>query len=385
MNYRVILAILLISMFFVLLFWRLEPVKDPSKPDFFVGVDTAYDDVEDIKKLVDEVKSYTNFFGIGSSGITFNLTKLDEVCQYVYDNGLYFMIYMHPPPTEDIDQPQWVADARQRWGDLFLGLYIVDELGGRQIDCDEYMPITEADNYTDAANKYDEYVRHFLDIYTEDLNAGDLLSITADYALYWFTYKAGYDVILSEFGWNHSRQLNIALNRGAAKMHDKEWGAIITWTYYEPPYLESADELYYDMVLAYLSGAKYVIILNYSPEKCTPYGTLTEEHFSAMKRFWNYIHTNPHRLGVYCPTCTQIAYVLPKDYAWGFRGYEDKIWGLWIDPLSIQMGKDVDYLLHTHHLGLDIIYDDPEYYNKMRIYSKLYFWNGTVTTNENPS
>jgi hypothetical protein len=386
MKYRVIFAILLVSMFFVLLFWGLEPVKDPSKPDFFVGVDTAYDDVEDIKKLVDEVKAYTNFFGIGSSGITFNLTKLDEVCQYVCDSELYFMVYMHPPPTEDIDQPQWVADARQRWGDLFMGLYIVDELGGRQIDCDEnFMPIREADNYTDAANKYDEYVRHFLNIYTEELHAGDLLSITADYALYWFTYKAGYDVILSEFGWNHSRQLNIALNRGAAKMHDKEWGAIITWTYYEPPYLESADELYYDMVLAYLSGAKYVIILNYSPEKCTPYGTLTEEHFGAMKRFWNYIHTNPHRLGVYCPTCTQIAYVLPKDYAWGFRGYEDKIWGLWIDPLSIQMGKDVDYLLHTHHLGLDIIYDDPEYYNKMRIYSKLYFWNGTVTTNENPS
>jgi hypothetical protein len=383
MNYRVILAILLISMFFVLLFWRLEPVKEPTKPDFFVGVDTAYDDVEDIKKLVDEVKSYTNFFGIGSSGITYNLTKLDEVCQYVYDNGLYFMIYMHP--NTEIDQPQWVADARQRWSDLFLGLYIVDELGGRQIDCDEkFMPIREADNYTDAANKYDEYVRHFLNIYTEELHAGDLLSITADYALYWFTYKAGYDVILSEFGWNHSRLLNIALNRGAAKMHDKDWGAIITWTYYEPPYLESADELYYDMVLAYLSGAKYVITLNYSPEKCTPYGTLTEEHFSAMKRFWNYIHTNPHRLGVYCPTCTQIAYVLPKDYAWGFRGCEDKIWGLWIDPLSIQMGKDVDYLLHTHHLGLDIIYDDPEYYNKMRIYSKLYFWNGTVTTNANP-
>jgi hypothetical protein len=382
MKYKVVLAILLVSMFFVLLFWRLEPVKEPSEPDFFVGVDTAYDDVEDIKKLVDKIKSYTNFFGIGSTGITFNRTKLDEVCQYVYDNGLYFMVYKHPPPDHEINQSRWVADATQKWSDRFLGLYVVDEWGGHQIDCDgDFMPIKEADNYTDASNKYDEYVSHFLSYYTEDyMHAGDLLSITADYALYWFTYKAGYDVILSEFGWNHSRLLNIALNRGAAKMHNKEWGAIITWTYREPPYMESADELYYDMVLAYLSGAKYLIILNYSQEKCTPYGTLTEEHFDAMKNFWSYIHTNPHRLGVYCPTCTQIAYVLPKDYAWGFRGYEDKIWGIWVDELSIEMGKDVDYLLHTHHLGLDIIYDDLEYYNKMRIYSKLYFWNGTVTT-----
>lgn len=49
MKYKVLLAVLLVSMFFFLLFWRLEPVKNPSKPDFFFGVDTAYDDVEDIK------------------------------------------------------------------------------------------------------------------------------------------------------------------------------------------------------------------------------------------------------------------------------------------------------------------------------------------------
>lgn len=381
MKYKAIFAVFLISMFFVLLFWRLEPMKDSSKPDFFFGVDTAYDDVDDIKTLVDEVKSYTNFFGIGSSGITFNITKLNEVCDYVCDSGLYFMVYQHPPPTEDLNQSQWIADAKQKWGESFLGLYVGDEFGGRQIDCDMFMPVTEADNYTDAANKYVAYVDHFLSHYTEDyMHAGDLLSITSDYALYWFTYKAGYDVILSEFGWNHSRLLNIALNRGAAKMHDKEWGAIITWTYREPPYMESADELYYDMVLAYLSGAKYVIILNYSPEKVTPYGTLTEEHFEAMKRFWDYINTNPEKLGIYCPSCTQIAYVLPKDYGWGFRGGEDKIWGLWVDELSTTMGKTVDYLLHSHHLSLDIIYDDPEYYNKMQIYSKLYFWNGTIVT-----
>jgi hypothetical protein len=376
MKYRVFLAVFLISIFFVALFWRTEQVKNPSTPDFFVGVDTAYDNVEDIKKLVDEVKDYTNFFGIGSTGIVWNFTKLDDVCQYVCDSGLYFMVYMHY--HEEINQTQWVAHAKQMWGDCFLGLYVADEFGGRQID-GSYLAVPEADNYTDAANKYVDFVGEFLRHYTGDyLHSGDLLSITADYALYWFDYKAGYDVVLSEFGWNHSRLLNIALNRGAAKMHNKDWGAIITWTYREAPYLESADELYYDMVLAYLSGAKYVIVFNYAQEKITPYGTLTEEHLDAMKRFWEYVQTNPERLGIYCPTCTQIAYVLPKDYGWGFRGSIDKVWGLWVDDLSTQMGKDVDYLLHTHHLSLDIIYDDPEYYNNLCIYSKLYFWNGTV-------
>ena len=376
MKYRVIFAVLLVSMLFFLLFWGLAPVNDPSKPDFFVGVDTAYDDVEDIKKLVDEVKAYTNLFGIGSAGITHNRTKLDEVCQYVYDSGLYFIVYKHP--TEKLNQTQWIADAKEKWGDRFLGVYLFDEIGGRQIDDDHSRKVEEADNYTDASNKYVGYWSEYLRGYTEVKNDfANLPLFTADYALYWFDYEIKFDVVLSEFGWNHSRLLSIALNRGAAKMHNKDWGAIITWTYYEAPYLESAAGLYYDMVLAYLSGAKYVIILNYAQEKLTPYGTLTEGHLDAMKRFWNYIHTNPHRLGIYCPACTQVAYVLPKDYAWGFRGSKDKVWGLWVDELSTKIGKDVDYLLHTHHLSLDIIYDDPKYYENMGVYGELHFWNGT--------
>ncbi len=352
-------------------------MKNPTKPDFFVGIDTAYDDVEDIKKLVDDVKSYTNLFGIGSAGITHNRTKLDEVCQYVYDSGLYFIVYKHP--TEKINQTEWIADAKKKWGDRFLGVYLFDEIGGRQIDDDLSRKVEEADNYTDAANKYVRYWNEYLKGYTEVKNDfANLPLFTADYALYWFDYEISFDVVLSEFGWNHSRLLSIALNRGAAKMHNKDWGAIITWTYYDAPYLESAAELYYDMVLAYLSGAKYVIILNYAQEKITPYGTLTEGHLDAIKRFWSYIHTNPHRLGIYCPACTQIAYVLPKDYAWGFRGSDDKVWGLWVDELSTKIGKDVDYLLHTHHLSLDIIYDDPKYYENMGVYSELHFWNGTA-------
>ena len=57
------------------------------------------------------------------------------MCQYVYDGGLYFMMYKHPPLIiEEQNQTQWVADAKQKWGDYFLGLYIADDFGGRQID-----------------------------------------------------------------------------------------------------------------------------------------------------------------------------------------------------------------------------------------------------------
>ena len=375
MKYRAVLVVFLVSMLVFLLFLSINLLEDSSSPNFFVGVDAVSDNVEDIKRLVDEVKSYTNLLVIGSTGITENITKLNEVCQYVYESGLYFMTFTHL--TESVPNPQWVEDARERWRNRFLGLYAFDEAGGHQIDNTRWMLVKEADNYTDAADKFvgllDEYLKHYTDYY---ICAGDFPLFTSDYALYWFDYEAGYDVVFCEFGWNHSRPLNIALNRGAAKMHHKEWGAIITWTYWSPPYIESADELYYDMILAYLSGAKYVVVFNRPME--AEYGILTEDHLDAMKRFWSYIQANPQRPGIYCPSCAQTAYVLPKDYAWGFRGVEDKVWGLWVDELSIEIGTDIDFLLHSHHLSLDIIYDDPKYYGEFGHYSKLIFWNGTV-------
>ncbi|MDH5595150.1 MAG: hypothetical protein OEY40_00340 [Candidatus Bathyarchaeota archaeon] len=354
-------------------------MKDPSRPDFFIGVDAAYDDVEDIKRLVDEVRSYTNLFVIGSTGITENITKLDEVCQYVYESGLYFMIYIHI--TEDVPQhPQWIEDARQRWGDRFLGIYAYDEAGGNQIDCSPYMPVKEADNYTDAANKFvgeiSKYLEHYTDVY---ISAGDFPLFTSDYALYWFDYKAGYDVVLAEFGWNHSKLLNVALCRGAAEVQNKEWGVIVTWKYNYHPYMESGQELYGDLVLAYQSGAKYVVVFSYP--KVSTYGILEEEHLEALKSFWQYVNRNPR---IVDPMDSRVAYVLPEDYGYGFRGPDDKTWGLWEDdPLSDQIWKDANTLSEDYALQLDIIYEDGVEHSSMSRYSKLMFWNGTVTTNEN--
>ena len=50
MNYKVVLVVILIFIFFVHLFWRIEPVKYDSNPDFFFGVDAVSDNVENIKK-----------------------------------------------------------------------------------------------------------------------------------------------------------------------------------------------------------------------------------------------------------------------------------------------------------------------------------------------
>jgi len=381
MNKRNALSISLIAVIIVLTlteFWWISLENSRSiPPDVYVGIEVAYDSVDACRRTIDKVKDYTNIFVVGDTGITLNEIKLNEVCEYAYSAGLDFIPFMWPTRLWR-DQPQWVANAKTKWGDKFLGIYAQDEWGGRQVDHGRHMPVEEADNYTDAANKYVEVLRENLKHYTTYyMNTTGLKLYTADYALYWFNYEAEYDVVFAEFGWNHSRLLNVALCRAAANVRSREWGVIITWTYRQPPYLESADELYHDMVLAYLSGAKYIIIFNY-PE-ASPYGVLTEKHFNAIERFWDFIHTSPRSLG---KVERRIAYVLPKDYGWAFRGSEDKVWGLWNDELSTKIGSDVNYLLHTHHLSLDIVYDDPKYYTTiMSLYYKLVFWNDTIIQN----
>ncbi|MCZ2807753.1 MAG: hypothetical protein O2V44_00200 [Candidatus Bathyarchaeota archaeon] len=364
-----VVALLIVSL---LLFHHLlakEPMEN-NPLDVFVGVDVAYDDLPEIKRLVDEICSYTNLFVIGSTGITHNATKLNETCQYIYDKGLSFIIY-----TERSPRHQWLEDAKNSWGDRFLGFYAFDEVGGYQLDLGEYRAVREADNYTDAANQFFSVTNMALNYVTRDYTSSvNYPLFTSDYALYWFDYKAGYDVVLAQFGWNYSRQLNVAQCRGAATVQNKDWGAIITWTYNNPPYIESGEELYNDMILAYKNGAKYISV--FDSNKNYTEGILEEEHLEALKRFWKYIQDNPRKS---VALSDRVAYVLPKDYAYGFRGPNDKIWGLWeADAFSYELCMNLSSLMEQHGTNLDIIFDDGINPNNANVYNRFVFWNGTV-------
>jgi hypothetical protein len=348
-----------------------------SKPiSVFIGVDAAYDNMDSLKSRVDQVKSYTNFFIIGSTGITFNETKLNELCQYIYDSGLNFAIFAHT--TRDTDIPinhsDWSVYAEQRWGGRFWGLYPYDEPGGHQIDHDPiFMAVNAAENYSDAADKY--YLKLNGDALLDFLPL-DAPLMTSDYALYEFDYRAGYDVVLAQLAWNHSRSINIALCRGAATTRDKDWGVMITYTYDTPPYLASGQQIYDDLVLAYKNGAKYFVVFDYTkdPDTGIAHGILQQEHLDALQRFWQYVKQNPN------PTfpSDRVAYVLPKDYAYGFRGPADNIWGLWgPDDLSSRIWDDANRLANQYGSALDIVYEDA-LQNHAFNYSKLIFWNGTL-------
>jgi len=96
----------------------------------------------------------------------------------------------------------------------------------------------------------------------------------------------------------------------------------------------------------------------------------------ALKQFWQYVQDNPRNND---PISDRVAYILPKDYAYGFRGPNDKIWGLWeADTFSNELCKNLGSLIEKYETKLDIIYDDGLEPNNTYGYSKLIFWNGTV-------
>jgi hypothetical protein len=208
----------------------------------------------------------------------------------------------------------------------------------------------------------DETVQRF---YARDKDKMDFLRgktqvFTSDYALYWFDYLAGYDVILGQIGWNLSVNQQIALLRGAATAQQKDWGVIITWKYQQPPFLDNGTEIFNQLKTSYECGAKYLIVFDYYTENSGAYGTMREEHFDAVKSFWNDIVKNPKVIQGSIKADTLV--IFPKNYGWGTRWAEDKIWGIFkADKQTQQLWTLMQTTLENHELTTDIIYDDINY------------------------
>ena len=366
--------------------------KPLVEPDVFVGMDIGYGDEQTAIKLIDKVEDYVNLIILGSLQLTTDTEALTRVCDHLYQKNKHFIIFVSfaehgftPPRGPD---PQFFIQATEKWGDKFLGVYVFDEVGGKLIDGAHSINMTDADNYNMAATRYTHHIDFYLDNITQYYKPAEFSVFTSDYALYWYDYLSGYDVVFAEFVGNDSRQLATGLCRGAAKTLNKTWGVIITWPHNNlDAFLKNPDQLYDDMLLAFQNGAKYIIVFNspgFSVEDGqtipnpapTEYGTLTNQHLEKMQKFWNYLQTHPPADNYPANT----AYVLPSDYGSGLRRPEDKIWGKWeADLISNQIINDVNLLLQTHVLYLDIVYETQIGNTPINLpYDKLLFWNGTT-------
>ncbi len=349
----------------------------------YIGVTFCGNTTAEGKMLVDKVKSYTNLFVVDSIVVNKNETALTDLCSYAVAKRLHVIVYF-----ADLNlhwQLNWVNSTKQQLGDWFLGVYYYDEPGGIQLDYNWANSTTSfVPNYSNTTRNYDKAAASFISSFQtyrnfKALKETSVTTFTSDYALYWFDYKAGFDVVLTEFGWNNTLNQEIALSRAAANMENKTWGAIITWKYNQPPYLDTANEIYSQMLLAYQCGAKYITIFNYPtyPDG-NPYGLLTDQHFNALQKLWSHITTASTAETKSESIQATTALVLPRNYGWGMRHVDDVIWGFWgPDDLSPQIWNVTSVLLAKYGAYLDIIYDDSTFPFAGK-YSQIYYWNDTI-------
>jgi hypothetical protein len=375
----ILTAILLFAVIVLSLFLALNWFSSQTSPrQFYLGVEFAYgNQVSEVKALVDKVKDYTNLFVIGSVELTFNRTALDESCDYIYSAGLNFIVlftgFNMYNYSNGYNIANWMLDAQQKYGNQFLGIYKIDEPGGNQLDNGPSQIINDTTTYSQTAQNYVGNLSAMINLYHPYTPS----IFTADYALNWFDYKANYTAVFAEFVGNESRQRIIALDRGAANAFHRDWGVIVNWKYNQGVYLENGTELYKDLSLAYNSGAKYAFVFSYP--KIGEYGILTQEHFDALKKFWDTLHSNPNSFG---SNKAQVAYVVPADYGFGFRNPNDHIWGLFPSDttLSTKIYDDVNNtLIPTYGAHFDILYNEPQVIDPiLKDYNKVFYWNQTL-------
>ncbi len=401
-----------------------QPKANPNA--VYVGVAFGGNTTQEAKLLIDKVKGYTNLFILdaGRNALTQNETAVNEICNYAVANGLSVIVNVGVQVPYDASRywfwnnslsvtEQWKA----QWGSKFLGMYYSDEPGGIQLDGNwtAYFTLFQKyflnTNFSKAANLNQDFLNSTRDldqIYLkmlgymnngtsppnynleanffvkdilqgnsglENLKAADITTFTSDYALYWYDYLGGYNVMFAELGWNCSVAEQIALVKGAARLQDKEWGAMITWTYdNEPYYLDSGSEIYNQMLAAYEAGAKYIAVFNYPYNNGSLYGALTNDQLIAMQSFWDDIHQKqfPDLSG------PDAVLVLPENYGWGMRNPNDTIWGFWLtDDKTMQIAITTSALLSQYRVSLDIVYADPQYPVGNIGYQHIYYWNQT--------
>ena len=420
-----------------------EAFQNAETPEVYVGVSYGGNSVEEGKQLIDKVKGYTNLFVLQSGLLQRNLDSVDELGDYAVSSGMYFLPYFGN--YIEATMSAWLENAKQEWGNRFLGVYYSDEQGGKMLD-DDVKFTDEATGDTIPKTKYGDMVvkksgdvvihyefngiihlsepdengestTAYSTFYPNGTKTGEfadepsfttyaeLLSVkpfkdsdetaerfvareqdkikylknnsvtvfTSDYALYWWDYLSGYDVVLAHVGWNITLTQQIAFARGAAKLQSKDWGVVITWKYNNPPYLDTGQEILSQMQTAYECGAKYLVLFNYYLDNGNSYGTMQDEHFQALENFWNNVVKNRHV--THGSTKADTVLILPQNHGCGMRWREDKIWGIFkADEQTQQLWDLMQTTLQNHGLKTDIVYEDAGYLVKEE-YQNTYHWN----------
>ena len=102
-----------------------------SKSGFHVGASFCGNTSAQAKLLIERVKNYTNLFVVQSGPVSTNETSMNEIVDYAVKSSLDVIVYFGY--FHYSRQIPWLDHAKQQWGIHFLGVYLNDEPGGRQL------------------------------------------------------------------------------------------------------------------------------------------------------------------------------------------------------------------------------------------------------------
>jgi hypothetical protein len=107
-------------------------VSQREQESFYVGVTYCGSSIQEAKELVDKVKDCTNLFILQSGVLQWNATAMEEIGDYVVSLNLSYAVY--GGTRNNVVSNSWLNEAKQRWGEQFMGVYYNDEVGGYMLD-----------------------------------------------------------------------------------------------------------------------------------------------------------------------------------------------------------------------------------------------------------
>ena len=126
-----IICIIFVSLITAIGFTSLTGNNREQEP-FYVGVTYGGNNVEDAKTLIDKVANYTNLFVLQSGLLKNDASAVNEIGDYAVSKGLHFAAYFDV--IGSAQNAEWIGTAKQRWGEMFAGVYLGDEPGGKMLD-----------------------------------------------------------------------------------------------------------------------------------------------------------------------------------------------------------------------------------------------------------
>jgi hypothetical protein len=147
--------------------------RETNQPkEFYAGVTYCGSSVQEAKELIDKVKNYTNLFILQSGPLATNSEAINEIGDYACAANLNYAISGSTRSSNNYWINNITLEAKARWGEQFIGIYFMDEPGGKMLDnAADIQSLTTVNNITTSTVRtIDGVITVFTDVYDPNSN-----------------------------------------------------------------------------------------------------------------------------------------------------------------------------------------------------------------------